>query len=158
MKSCVDSAGSVRACCGVGEGVTNRKLGTRMWGVRHSHWGTRKALLSPWSLRCLGDCTPDYVCRRISFQLSTVWWDCQTRGCLPSALRAEPISLSPGTLKPEDSERLAQMRFSSSPARCSMTCSILFMSHKDQASELPLDSAGRLTHGQWTPSLLELAS
>lgn len=149
MKSYVDSTGSVRVCWGMGEGVTNKKLGIHMWGSESFSLGASGRHFFPLDhFRCLGNCTPVYIWRRISFQLNTVRWDCQTRGCVPSALHAEPIRLSPGTLKPEDWERLAQMRFSSSPARCSMTCSILFMSHKDLASELPLDSAGHLTHGQ----------
>lgn len=149
MKSYFASTGSVRVCLGMGKGMTNKKLCIHMWGSESFSLGASgRHFFPPDRFHCLGNCTPVYIWRRISFQLNTVWWDCQTRGCVPSALCTEPVSLSPGTLKPEDSERLAQMHFSNSPARCSMTCSILFISRKDLASELPLDSAGHLTNGQ----------
>lgn len=149
MKSYVGSTDSVRGCWGLGKGMANKKLCTHMWGREWFSLGASGRHFFPADhFRCLGNCTPVYIWRRISFQLNTVRWDCQTRGCVPSAVPAEPISLSPGTLKPEDSEGLAQTRFSSSPSRCSMTCSILFISREDLASELPLHSAGHLTHGQ----------
>lgn len=69
---------------------------------------------------------------------------------MPFALHADAVSLSPGTLKAEETERrLTQIRLSGSLAGCSdllhaLTKMLPFLSFVDLVSEPPLDSVGYL--------------
>lgn len=119
MKSYVNNIDSIRMWVGIRKDATNKELYIHKRGSERFSLGASRRHFFP-----LDHCNyaPIYIWRIISFQLNTVWWDCQTKDHVPSAIHAAPISLSPGALKPEDAEWLTQIHFSGSPARCSMTC------------------------------------